>query len=40
VGLQIYCPALEEGRMLRIARMYEDATEWHTHTPTMLHAAR
>jgi aspartyl-tRNA(Asn)/glutamyl-tRNA(Gln) amidotransferase subunit A len=40
VGLQIYCPALAESRMLRIARMYEDATEWHTHTPAMLHAAR
>ena len=38
VGLQIYAPALEESRMLRIARMYEDATEWHTHAPSMLAA--
>jgi aspartyl-tRNA(Asn)/glutamyl-tRNA(Gln) amidotransferase subunit A len=38
VGLQIYAPALEESRMLRVARMYEDATEWHTHAPSMLAA--
>lgn len=36
VGLQIYAPALAESRMLRVARMYEDATEWHTHSPSML----
>ncbi|MBX3353371.1 MAG: Asp-tRNA(Asn)/Glu-tRNA(Gln) amidotransferase subunit GatA [Phycisphaeraceae bacterium] len=36
VGLQILCPPLEESRMLRVARMYEDATEWHTHAPAML----
>lgn len=39
VGLQIYAPALEESRMLRVARMYEDATEWHTHAPSMLAGA-
>mgnify|MGYP001260408355 CR=1 FL=1 len=38
VGLQIYAPALAESRMLRVARMYEDATEWHTHSPSMLAA--
>lgn len=38
VGLQIYCPALEEARMFRVARTYEDATEWHTHAPGMIRA--
>jgi aspartyl-tRNA(Asn)/glutamyl-tRNA(Gln) amidotransferase subunit A len=35
IGLQLQAPALEEERLLRGARMYEQATEWHKHTPTM-----
>jgi aspartyl-tRNA(Asn)/glutamyl-tRNA(Gln) amidotransferase subunit A len=30
IGLQLQAPALEEDRLLRGARMYEQATEWHT----------
>ena len=30
VGLQLLSPAFDEERMLRIARMYESATDWHT----------
>lgn len=30
IGLQILAPPLEEEKLLRIARMYEIATEWHT----------
>jgi len=29
IGLQLQAPALEEERLLRGARMYEQATEWH-----------
>jgi aspartyl-tRNA(Asn)/glutamyl-tRNA(Gln) amidotransferase subunit A len=29
IGLQLQAPALEEERLLRTARMYEQATEWH-----------
>ncbi len=29
IGLQLQAPALEEERLLRSARMYEQATEWH-----------
>jgi aspartyl-tRNA(Asn)/glutamyl-tRNA(Gln) amidotransferase subunit A len=29
IGLQLQAPALEEDRLLRGARMYEQATEWH-----------
>ena len=35
VGLQIVAPALEEGRMLRVAAAFEDATDWHTKAPTL-----
>ena len=35
VGLQLLSPAFDEDRMLRIARMYEAATEWHTRRPKM-----
>jgi aspartyl-tRNA(Asn)/glutamyl-tRNA(Gln) amidotransferase subunit A len=31
IGLQLQAPALEEDRLLRGARMYEQATEWHKH---------
>jgi len=30
IGLQIQSPAFEEEKLLRVARMYEKATEWHT----------
>jgi aspartyl-tRNA(Asn)/glutamyl-tRNA(Gln) amidotransferase subunit A len=30
IGLQLQAPALEEGRLLRGAYMYEQATQWHT----------
>jgi aspartyl-tRNA(Asn)/glutamyl-tRNA(Gln) amidotransferase subunit A len=30
IGLQLLSPAFDEERMLRIARMYERATDWHT----------
>jgi aspartyl-tRNA(Asn)/glutamyl-tRNA(Gln) amidotransferase subunit A len=30
IGLQIQAPPFEEEKMLRIARMYEAATDWHT----------
>ena len=29
IGLQLHAPPLEEERLLRGARMYEQATEWH-----------
>ncbi|MFO0788346.1 MAG: Asp-tRNA(Asn)/Glu-tRNA(Gln) amidotransferase subunit GatA [Pirellulales bacterium] len=29
IGLQLQAPALEEDRLLRAARMYEQATNWH-----------
>ena len=29
IGLQLQAPALEEDRLLRGARMYEQATDWH-----------
>jgi aspartyl-tRNA(Asn)/glutamyl-tRNA(Gln) amidotransferase subunit A len=33
VGLQIIGPPFEEEKLLRIARLYERATEWHTRRP-------
>jgi aspartyl-tRNA(Asn)/glutamyl-tRNA(Gln) amidotransferase subunit A len=30
IGLQIQCPPFAEEKMLRVARMYERATDWHT----------
>ena len=33
VGLQLLAPALAEPKLLRAARMYEAATDWHTHVP-------
>ena len=35
VGVQIISPAFDEARMLRIARAFEKATEWHTRTPQL-----
>jgi aspartyl-tRNA(Asn)/glutamyl-tRNA(Gln) amidotransferase subunit A len=29
IGLQLQAPALEEERLLRGARMFEKATDWH-----------
>jgi aspartyl-tRNA(Asn)/glutamyl-tRNA(Gln) amidotransferase subunit A len=36
VGLQILAPAFEEEKLLRIARMYEQVTDWHTRRPAMV----
>ena len=33
IGLQLLGPAFSEPRLLRIARMYERATEWHARRP-------
>jgi aspartyl-tRNA(Asn)/glutamyl-tRNA(Gln) amidotransferase subunit A len=33
IGLQLMAPAFEEARLLRAARMYEAATEWHKRRP-------
>lgn len=33
VGVQIISPAFDEARMLRIARQFEAATDWHMRTP-------
>ena len=33
IGLQLLCPPFEEERLLRAARMYEAATDWHTRRP-------
>lgn len=35
VGVQLIGPAFDEARMLRIARMHEGATTWHTKAPGM-----
>jgi aspartyl-tRNA(Asn)/glutamyl-tRNA(Gln) amidotransferase subunit A len=34
IGLQILAPAFAEEKLLRVARMFEAATEWHRHRPT------
>ncbi len=34
IGLQLLAPPFEEEKMLRIARMYEQATEWHLKRPS------
>ena len=39
VGLQLLAPALEEPRLLRAARMYEAATDWHERVPPLPAAA-
>lgn len=35
IGLQIQAPPFEEEKMLRVARMYEAATDWHTKRPKL-----
>jgi aspartyl-tRNA(Asn)/glutamyl-tRNA(Gln) amidotransferase subunit A len=35
VGLQLLGPPFEEERLLRVARMYEAATDWHTRRPAL-----
>ncbi len=35
IGLQLLGPALSEPRLLRAARMYETATDWHTRVPPL-----
>ncbi len=35
IGLQLQAPPLEEERLLRAARMYEQATDWQTEAPPL-----
>ncbi len=35
IGLQILAPGFEEEKLLRVARMYEQATDWHTRRPKL-----
>jgi aspartyl-tRNA(Asn)/glutamyl-tRNA(Gln) amidotransferase subunit A len=35
IGLQLQAPPFEEEKLLRVARMYEQATDWHTRRPTL-----
>jgi aspartyl-tRNA(Asn)/glutamyl-tRNA(Gln) amidotransferase subunit A len=36
IGLQLLGPAFSEDRLLRIARMYEMKTDWHTRRPSLV----
>ena len=36
IGLQLLVPAFHEAKLLRIARMFEAATDWHTKKPAMV----
>jgi len=36
IGLQILSPAFSEDKLLRIARMFEKQTDWHTKSPTVI----
>lgn len=36
IGLQLQAPPLEEERLLRGARMYQQVTDWHTRKPPLL----
>ena len=36
IGLQLLAPAFTEAKLLRIARMFEAATNWHTKKPTLV----
>lgn len=36
IGLQLQGPPLQEAYLLRAARMYEQATQWHTRRPNMI----
>ena len=38
IGLQLQAPILEEERLLRGARMYEQATDWHKQRPSLENA--
>ena len=33
IGLQVLGAPFEEDKLLRVARMYERATDWHTRRP-------
>jgi aspartyl-tRNA(Asn)/glutamyl-tRNA(Gln) amidotransferase subunit A len=35
IGLQIMSPAFTEDKLLRISRMYEMQTDWHTREPAV-----
>ena len=35
IGLQLLAPPFEEEKMFRIARMFEQATDWHTRRPKL-----
>jgi aspartyl-tRNA(Asn)/glutamyl-tRNA(Gln) amidotransferase subunit A len=35
IGLQLLGPAFEEEKLLRVGRMYERATDWHTRRPKL-----
>jgi aspartyl-tRNA(Asn)/glutamyl-tRNA(Gln) amidotransferase subunit A len=35
IGLQLMAPPFGEDKMLRIARMFETATDWHTRRPML-----
>jgi aspartyl-tRNA(Asn)/glutamyl-tRNA(Gln) amidotransferase subunit A len=35
IGLQIQAPAFDEEKLLRVARMFERETDWHTRRPTI-----
>ncbi len=35
IGLQLQGPALDEGRLLRAAHMFQQATDWHTRRPDL-----
>jgi aspartyl-tRNA(Asn)/glutamyl-tRNA(Gln) amidotransferase subunit A len=35
IGLQLVAPPFAEEKLLRVARAYERATEWHTHRPRL-----
>jgi aspartyl-tRNA(Asn)/glutamyl-tRNA(Gln) amidotransferase subunit A len=34
IGLQLQAPPFAEETLLRVARMFEAATDWHTHRPS------
>ncbi len=35
IGLQLFGPAFEEGRVLRVGHLYQQATDWHTRRPPL-----
>jgi aspartyl-tRNA(Asn)/glutamyl-tRNA(Gln) amidotransferase subunit A len=39
IGLQVLAPAFAEDKLLRIARMHEKQTDWHTRTPSVVKAS-